>query len=85
MFPGPFFVLLSFYFCHHNISSYDYLHRMEELNHDFDVPSAELNAIKFDFMSSADMVSFKYCLVAYMFSLEVKCKASIYFLYLTFS
>jgi hypothetical protein len=84
MFPIPFF-LLSLYLCHHNISSYDYFPRTEELNHDFDVPSAELNAVKFDFMSSADMVSFKYCLVAYMFSLEVKCKASIYFLYLTFS
>jgi hypothetical protein len=85
MFPRPFFVLLSFYFCHYNISSYDYLHRMEELNHDFDVPSPELYAVKFDFMSSADMVSFKYCLVAYMFSLEVKCQASIYLLYLIFS
>jgi hypothetical protein len=53
MFPRPFFVLLSLDLCHHNISLYDYLHRTEELNHDFDVPSAELNAVKFDFMSSA--------------------------------
>ncbi|TVU35011.1 hypothetical protein EJB05_16875, partial [Eragrostis curvula] len=45
----------SFYFYHHNISSFPYLRRMAELNHDFDVPLAELNAIMFDLMTSTDM------------------------------
>ncbi|TVU16080.1 hypothetical protein EJB05_39628, partial [Eragrostis curvula] len=49
------FVLLSFYLCHHKVSSYDYSRRMEELNHHFDVPLAKLTAVKFDLMTSADM------------------------------
>lgn len=50
---GVLFLLSGFYFCRHELFFYGTLCRME-LHHE--PPEATLNAIKFDLMTSTDMV-----------------------------